>query len=466
MKTLGVFPNSTLVHLDEKEFTGPFVASVILTHIDFYSRIHSTEQYKMNTINSSIAFEFHGDTFEQLFSIIDRLTTSPPAISNKIVEVILTVCLRLFTMHLRFLCSAAPTVHRDLLSVSDEWKKVVDNSSTKSDSTVDLSKFPTDHQFNQWFNVLLKLIQQNSKQQILCQEASKALICIMNKIASSFTEKLSFYHKTITENPCPQLLEQVLEELKKNTTLLSWIELLLNDNVNQSDKAIASTLLYSLIDMCFKSSNGTEIKQILFLFHEFLFIRLISPTRFETALKKESKTYSVSRSSILFVTDYLTHLLHTCADNELLNSIFVGLFLMIRTEDIFGFSTIQPICVAVLPILAEYLLKTAANHDDEKNNLHSICWLIGKMTNAMIVGSDRNSFEIKHQNKLKSSLFDSGCEQTMIENSSYLHDLYKSNLAVYTKFNVKNEIPESMLPWDQDFLMSIYNNTDEGAQLI
>ncbi|CAF1253694.1 unnamed protein product [Rotaria sordida] len=479
---IGAFPHSRLIQLDEKEFTGPFVASVILAHIDFYNGTHSIEQFKQGSIDSSISFEFHLDTFEQLFHIIEQLTITKPKDSNTIVRHILTVCLRLFTTHLKFLCTAIPTLDRDLFLTSDEWKKIVQISSIKSKYDIDLSRFLNDNKFNIWFDLLLKLISndnENLEQIRICQEASKAMIYMLDKKVSSFVEKLSFFHTSIIENKYPLLVKQIFLELKNSVTLLNWIEVLINDdNTNKStDKTVASTILYSFVDVCLNSSNPIDpkhkdqIKQMLFMFQELLLIRLISPSRIETILndnrtENELHTCSISYDAISFVINYLTYILNNCNNNDLLNSIFVGLCLMIKTQYIFNFNTIQPIITALLPILAEYLLKNIIKDDYEKNNLYSICWLIGKMSNLMIIGTEQNLSELKHIDKLKSILFAGGCEEIIIENNKYLFDLYKSNLAVYSQFKLYNEIQQSSPSSDDEFLMSVYNNTDEGARLI
>ena len=92
---------------------------------------------------------------------------------------------------------------------------------------------------------------------------------------------------------------------------------------------------------------------------------------------------------------------------------------------------IHPIIKNVLPLLAELILKNA-------NNLHYLYWLLGKMSSVLISGSEQNTLEIKYMDKLQSPLFAGGCE-----NNQYLLNLP-----------------------DHEFLISIYNNPDQGAQLI
>ena len=61
---------------------------------------------------------------------------------------------------------------------------------------------------------------------IICKEASKALIYIINIPNISFAEKLSLIHQYIIENKYPILIKELLIELNKNEILLNWIEIL------------------------------------------------------------------------------------------------------------------------------------------------------------------------------------------------------------------------------------------------
>ncbi|CAF4709823.1 unnamed protein product, partial [Rotaria sp. Silwood1] len=82
----------------------------------------------------------------------------------------------------------------------------------------------------------------------------------------------------------------------------------------------------------------------------------------------------------------------------------------------------------------------------------------------MITGSQQNLTERKHADKLKSLLFAGGCERTIIENNKYLLDLFESPLATYSQLTLTDEIERP--PFDHEFVMSVYNNTNQGAQLI
>jgi len=202
LKTIGAFPNSRLIQLDEKEFTGPYVASIILTHIDLYNRIHSIEQFEQSSIDSSISFEFHPNTFEQLFYIIEQLTATNINDSNRIIFHILTVCLRLFTTHLKFLCTATPTLDRDLLLTSDEWRKAVQISSIEPKRDIDLTKFGDNNKFKLWFNLLVKLTyndNENSKQTIICREASNLLFILLRKTYHHLPKNYHFFIRILSK---------------------------------------------------------------------------------------------------------------------------------------------------------------------------------------------------------------------------------------------------------------------------
>ena len=104
-------------------------------------------------------------------------------------------------------------------------------------------------------------------------------------------------------------------------------------------------------------------------------------------------------------------------ENDLFNSILIGLCLMTETNEIFNFENIQPIFTTILPLLTEYYLQNIVNDD---NYRHFISWLIGKMSHILIIGSPQDSLEIKYINKLKLPIFTGGYETSIIEKSYYL----------------------------------------------
>ncbi|CAF3541029.1 unnamed protein product [Rotaria sordida] len=476
---LAIFPNTKLTEVHETRFTGEFISSIILAHIDIYNSINLHKQFKNGTIHSSISFEFHPNTFKQLFNILEQLTLIITRNSNSVLIHILTVCVRLFKTHLQFICATKSNVARELLTkIDDEIIKTSQDSSTESmDNNIDLTTFLSDDELRKWFDVLLKLACDDDKSEstTMCTEASKALVYIMDLKVTSFTEKLSFIHKYIIENKYQTLVEQFFIELNQTVTLFNWIEILCNDNDNKPEKAEALKVLYSFVDICLNPTSDLNeaqkqrIKQILVLFQQFFLVRLVPKSRMkriqnEATDNNEIET-SIDTTSALVFAQYISHILRNYVNkvektNDLINQIFVGLCLMTQTE-IFNFPTVQPIFTSVLPLLADYLLQNTSNQED---TIHCLYWLIGKISYVMITGSQQNSLEIKHVDKLKSFLFAGGCEKKTIEHNKYLLNLYESDLAVYSKFQLSNSNQQSSS--DHDFLMSIYNNINQGAQLI
>jgi hypothetical protein len=419
LKSIEAFPNEQLIKLDDQRFSGQFISSIIFAHIDIDQEFNSKKQFQSASLNSSMSFEFHPNTFKQLFHIIEQLSAKD---SNTAVVHILTVCLRLFTTHLKFLCAVK-------LNLDDDLEK--------------------------WFAVLLKLAcDEKLDYKAICREASKALIYVIEKKQSSFIEKLAFIHKYTIEQKYPILTEQLLLELNRKVTLLNWINMLCDD---KPEKITAMTILYSFIDTYFNASSDISeeqrqcIKQILISFQQLLLARLTIDKSSETSVP----TICIAASSV--IVEYITYLLSKHHDGEIFNSIMIGLGLMAQVEERFDFDTILPIFTSVLPLLAEYIIQRR----NTEEYLHYIDWLFGKMTNFIINGPKQNSLETKHTEKLKSPLFAGGCERIIVDKNPYLNSLLKSNLAEYSQFNIGDQTS-----FDNEFLMSIYNNVDQGAQLI
>jgi hypothetical protein len=226
-------------------------------------------------------------------------------------------------------------------------------------------------------------------------------------------------------------------------TLINWIELLCDEN----RKSIALDILYLFIDLYFneEKENKSEIQQILLLFQQLLLYRLIDQC--------EKKNNEVQLSSL--ITEYLTYIFtkyvtKISITDELFKSIFTGLCLMTKTDKIVLYESIQPIFISILPLLAEYHLQ---HLDNEYYEFISI--LISKMSYVLIIGSPQDSLEIKYAKQLQLPIFSGGC---ITKKNDYL---LNSNLAAYSQFQLLNDIND-----DTNFLMSIHNNVDEGAQLI
>ncbi|CAF2104570.1 unnamed protein product [Rotaria magnacalcarata] len=480
LKLNGVFPNAKLAEIDDTIFTSEFISSIILAYVDIYNEINLNKQYQHGTMHSSISFEFHPNTFKQLFYILARLTAIMAENPKPVLNHILTVCVRLFKTHLRFLSSMKSTIERELLATTeDELIKVTQDTSNENADNIDLSTFVNNDELSKWSDILLQLAcdDQKSERAIMCKEASKALIYVMHLKATSFTENLSFIHKYIIENKHPILVEQFITELNKTVTLCNWVEISSRDNTPENSEL--STVLYSFIDLFFNPTSifndeqNQQIQQVLMSFQQFFLVRLVPPSRMKKIQnqatdnnKLDEFELSIDKRSALFFAQHITYILRNhlnrmSRSNDLMNQIFVGLCLMTQTE-IFSFTTVQPMFTSILPLLADYLLIQSVNN--EENTLHGLYWLMGKMSNVLITGSEQNLLEREHVDELKLSFLTGGCEKTAIDNNKYLSSLYESNLAVYSKISWANQ--NQLLSSDHDFLMTVHENTCQGAELI
>ncbi|CAF3887263.1 unnamed protein product [Adineta steineri] len=441
------YPTKTIRQLHKNQFTGQFIATFILAHIDFHNTINDSQQSAFK----SISYEFHPQVFKELFEIIKQLTIVIKKDSNKNLVYILFFYLRLFITHLKILSTISRNLPSYPLIVNNEDITTdMDISSTLTDKEFDLCEFETHDILQNWLDTLLILAcnEQIKVEEIsICQEASKTIIYILNLKAISFTEKLKFIFKYVNENKYPILIEQLLNELNTNISLLNWINVLCDSNNEESEKIASFKILCSFIDIYLNSPNDIRtqrIEQILKTFQQLLLIRLAS----ELVLT----TFS-------FISKYLNYILIN-SKNKLtfMNDILVGLCLMTETENKFDFTIIQPIFITVLPLIAEFSIQNSDNQE-------IIYWLIGKMSRILLTGSLLNPLEMKYIEKLQSPLFAGGCERISLENNSYLSDLFISNIASYSQCTM-TDYPHGQSSVDQDFLMSVYKNTDEGARLI
>jgi hypothetical protein len=140
LKSIGLFPT---IPPTEEFFSGQFLSSIILSHIDIENEMNLfTKQSKL----SSFSCEFHPTTFKYLFNIIEQLTTTSE--SNNTITHILNICLRLSATHFQLL------------------------SDIKSDN-----HHITDDELKSWFELLFKLI--SNQDLSISKEASKALIKVI-----------------------------------------------------------------------------------------------------------------------------------------------------------------------------------------------------------------------------------------------------------------------------------------------
>ncbi|CAF4710126.1 unnamed protein product [Rotaria sp. Silwood1] len=432
LKSMEVFPSMQLISLNEKKFTGQFISSILLVHIDLHNQLYSKSQYERNSIDGSFSFEFEPETFKYLYEIIEQLIFIQSS-SNHHLEYIVTVCLRLFTTHLKFLMASNIENFHDFLNENDIEK---------------------------WFTLILKLVLEDKSEERK-KEASKALIYLIDKQTSSFARTLAFIHTHIMENKHPILIEQLFDKLSKNVFIHQWIEVLCNDH-HAEDKTIAYTILHSFLDIVLKPSSldvekVNQVCKIILMFQELLLVHLNNqPIDISDELESSSL-------SILGI-EYTTHVIKYCIKQDiksiLLEPLLFGLCTL--TESIFNFAIIQPIFATILPIFAEYLTQTTI--DLNIITTYLIPWLFGKMSHRLIVGPQQSPLEKKYTTTLKLPLFAGGYETMTIENNSYLSNLFKSNLSTYSHFVIPYRRQQSIL--DSEFLLSIYNNNGQGSQLI
>ncbi len=75
----------------------------------------------------------------------------------------------------------------------------------------------------------------------------------------------------------------------------------------------------------------------------------------------------------------------------------------------------------------------------------------------------QSPLEIEYNTTLKFPLFSGGYETLTADINPYLVNLFKSDLAIYSRFVLRLR-QQSIL--DNDFLISIYHNINQGAKLI
>ncbi|CAF3460153.1 unnamed protein product, partial [Rotaria sp. Silwood2] len=101
LKSIGAFPSTQLILLNKEKFTGQFLSSILLAYIDLHNHIQSKLYFESDSLDDLLSFEFHPNTFKQLFDLIERLMIIQSS-SNTSLVYILGVCLRLLTTHLYF----------------------------------------------------------------------------------------------------------------------------------------------------------------------------------------------------------------------------------------------------------------------------------------------------------------------------------------------------------------------------
>ncbi|CAF3035361.1 unnamed protein product [Rotaria sp. Silwood2] len=432
LKSIEVFPSTQLIALNDRKFTGQFISSILLVHIDLHNQLQAKLQFERGSMIGSFSFEFEPETFKYLYEIIEQLTMMQ-SLSNDNLEYILTVCLRLFMTHFKFLIASNIDNFHDFMNENDIEK---------------------------WF-ILISKFAFDDKSEERKKEASKILIDLIDKKLLSFPKMLTFFHTYIMENKYPILIEQLFDKLTQNVFIYKWIEVLCDDR-NIQDRELAYTVLHSFMDIVLKPNSmdfekGNRLLEILLMFQELLFVHLNNQPM---DVLDELESSALSTLTMEYTTRVIKYCIQQSVKSVLLDSLLLGLCTF--TESKFNFAIIQPIFAAILPVFAEYLLQTTIDVDDK--NIYLISWLVPKMSHRLIVGPPQSPLEKKYNITLKLPLFAGGYETLTTDDNTYLSNLFKSDLTVYSQFVVPYRRQQSVL--DSEFLLSVYNNTHQGAQLI
>ena len=370
------------INLNEREFNGEIISSILLSYTDLFT------------------YEYQPNTFKQLFNIIEQIILSENSFeSNQTLDFILNSLIKLFLIHLEYLFNSTTNIYQIFFPKD---KNHLENIFTNDELT-------------KWFELFSKISLLNSNE-ILLENTSKILFYIIDQQTKTFEEKLIRINQLIIENEFTYLIKECFNQLKKDVFILNWIEILCNNN--QFD------ILNSLLEKYF-IENNQQLEDIFISFEYHLFYRLIEQS------KKENNDEQISLITNL-ILKFISLIFQNCKnENILLNNILIGLSLMTKIDQILSFQIVQPIFNTVLPLLSEYLLTNSTN------NSQLICWLMGKMSQILIVSLPLNSIEKNCLNELNSLLFIGGCERSDFETSS-----------------------------DGQLLLSICNNQNEGKRLI
>ena len=455
LKSVGVYPTTQLMQLNKRLFTGQLIASVILTYIGINHQIKSDEQSNHQSEQEPFSFEFHPQTYQILFDIIKQLSTPlSKENSTPVIVYMLNICVRLFVTHLKYLSTVHLNLHRKLLQTNERIRTILPSS---PQTNFDLSEFVNEEQLTSWFELFLNL---SHNQSPISEEASKAIVYLIDLRMSSFTERLSFMYRYIVENQHPILIKQFMNELNKNESLLCWIEILRDENSNdQTERTKALQILESFIEISFNPSeqiNKEHIEQILLSFQQLLIGQMMLRATGDDSIREPLDV--PSSIVIQYLTCLFRHYSRT-TKSTLFESALIGLCLMTKADELFDFMAILPVFAAILPILADSMLQSFTAEDVISNYHGLLSWLIGKMTFVLITGSKLDSSEIKHEEIMRSTIFEGGYEKPICQGNTYL-----SNLSNYSHITLQNYTEESAT--DKEFLMSVFNNTGDGALLI
>ncbi|CAF1116083.1 unnamed protein product [Rotaria sordida] len=430
LKLIEAYPNIQLIKLNEKKFTGQFICSILLVHIDLHNQFHAKSKFEHGSMNGSFSFELEAETFKYLYEIIEQLTIVVETSSDTNLGYILNVCLRLLTTHLQFLIGANFDNFHDLLNENDIEK---------------------------WFTLVSKLAF-DDKLEERKKEASHALIYLIEKQILSFSKMLTFIHKHIIENRHPILIDQLLNKLNQQVFIYKWIEILCDDQDTQ-DRTLAYIVLHSFIDIVLQSTfvdieKVNRLREIIIIFQELLLVYFNNQP---IDISNELESSALSTLGI----EYTTHVIKSCLQQEIQSILFEPLLLGLctLTESKFNFAVIQPIFAAVMPLFAEYIIQTKIDINDKTNYL--ISWLLGKMSHRLIVGPPQSPLEKKYNKTLKLPLFSGGYETLTTDINSYLSNLFKSDLIPFNVDMITTDNNLLKLSKENDgFLLSLDNHQE------
>ncbi|CAF4363265.1 unnamed protein product, partial [Rotaria sordida] len=57
LKLIEAYPDIQLITLNEKKFTGQFICSILLVHIDLHNQFHAKSKFEHGSMNGSFSFE-------------------------------------------------------------------------------------------------------------------------------------------------------------------------------------------------------------------------------------------------------------------------------------------------------------------------------------------------------------------------------------------------------------------------
>ena len=433
--------------------SGRMLSSVILAHVDLQAQDDLMSP-------DTLAFEFHPNTFQQIFSIIEQLSSNSSASITTVEEQILFVSLRLFEMHLRYLSMIS-------LSIDEERDSIV--------STELLTRYTNHDDLSCWYAVLLKIAMDgNFNKSQINDRASKALMTVIELRSSTFADRLSVLHRIIIDNKSSSLVKQCFIQLEEYSFVCNWLDSILQEDNNATISSYQ--VLEYLIEIYFNNTTNhpnEEIEQILSTFQKNLLSRLLQYCGKNdplTAVIQSSFDQSKARQLSSVVIRYITIVFENLKKSTstkwvLLDDLILGIFMVSQIDQIFHYDAVEPILTSSLALVADYYFeKSNKTSDIDQSDRMLICLLVGSISHALIQGSPSDTLEIRHQQHLKSSLFTGGCSAQNILNNNDFLKLAISNLASYSEYH--SSVNDENSPEDHDLLMSIYDQRDKGARLV